>query len=72
MRSQSSACPGGMCHPFAGHVCLVNSFFGLDMPCALPANVILTGSTAARSGKEKTALKETSDETLGLADLEAI
>eukprot|EP00438_Fugacium_kawagutii_P028614 Skav216147 [mRNA] locus=scaffold2590:89046:94636:- [translate_table: standard] len=30
-------------------VCLVNSFYGLDMPCALPANVILTGSTAPRS-----------------------
>lgn len=46
------------------HVCLVNSFFGLDMPCALPANVILTGSTALRPGRERIALKETSDEKM--------
>jgi len=43
------------------HVCLVNSFYGLDMPCALPPNIIVTGSTAPRSNQE--GLK-TSDEKM--------
>lgn len=47
----------------SGHVCLVNSFYGLDLPSTVPAHVVLTGPTA-RSGNDRR--RETSDETLGI------
>ena len=45
---------------FGHHLCLVNSFFGLDTAWPLPPNVIMTGSTAPRPSS--TILRETSDE----------
>ena len=49
----------------SGHVCLVNSFYGLDLPSTVPAHVVLTGPTAPRSGNDLSR-RETSDETLGI------
>ena len=43
-------------------VCLVNSFFGLDLACDLPPYVVVTGSTAARPSAAK--ITETSDAKL--------
>ncbi|CAE7492111.1 Ugt3a1 [Symbiodinium natans] len=45
---------------FSNHLCLVNSFFGLDTACPLPPNIIMTGSTAPRPSS--LVLRETSDE----------
>ncbi|CAJ1416386.1 unnamed protein product [Effrenium voratum] len=44
------------------HVCLVNSFFGLDLAYDLPPHVVVTGSTAARPSS--TRRTETSDSRL--------
>lgn len=51
------------------HVCLVNSFYGLDLPSTVPAHVVLTGPTAPRSGNDLSR-RETSDEKMNrwLAD----